>query len=101
MRLVWTRRARADLEEIFDYILQDNPIVAGGVLDRIEEAALSLVEHPGMGRPGRVAGTRELVIAGLPWILPYTAHPDSITILRVLHAARQWPGGFANSGRPL
>ncbi|HSH42504.1 MAG TPA: type II toxin-antitoxin system RelE/ParE family toxin [Arenicellales bacterium] len=100
MRLVWTRRARADLEEIFDYILQDNPTVASSVLDRIGEASLSLVEHPGMGRPGRVAGTRELVVAGLPWILPYTAHPDAVVILRVLHAARQWPGDFDQGDHP-
>jgi len=98
MRLVWTRRARADFEQILDYILQDNPAAAVSVLDRIEEAAGSLVEHPGMGRPGRVAGTRELVVAGLPWILPYLITGDRIAILRVLHAARQWPGDFDNDG---
>lgn len=101
MRLVWTRRGRADLEEIVDYIMQDNPAAAVSVLDCIEETAGDLVDHPGMGRPGRVAGTRELVIAGLPWILPYLATGDRITVLRVLHTARQWPGEFDNgNGEP-
>ena len=94
MKIVWTRSARADLNEIFDHTLQENPRAAGNVLHRIERSALHLADHPGMGRPGRVADTRELMIPGLPWILPYLTGPDTITILRVVHAAMQWPGGF-------
>lgn len=98
MRLAWTRRARADLEAIFEFILEDRPGAAAGVLDRIEAAAASLADHPGLGRPGRVPGTRELVVSGLPWILPYLTEGDRIVVLRVLHAARRWPGGFEGGG---
>ena len=94
MKIVWTSKALADLDEIFDYILRENPHAAVDVLDRIEQAALQLANYPGIGRPGRVASTRELIISDLPWILPYLTRADTVTILRVIHAARQWPGEF-------
>jgi len=94
VKIQWTRGARADLNEIFDYLLQENPGAAAGILDKIEQSAAHLADHPGMGRPGRVEDTRELIIPGLPWILPYLTGPGTITILRVIHAAMQWPGGF-------
>ena len=94
MRIVWTGKARGDLDEIFDHILQESPRAAVNTLDRIEQIAGYLADHPGMGRPGRVRDTRELIIPGLPWILPYLTGPETITILRVIHAAMQWPGDF-------
>lgn len=45
-----------------------------------------------MGRAGRVAGTRELVVADTPYIIPYRVRGDAVEILRVFHAARKWPG---------
>ncbi len=57
---------------------------------------MRLPSHPGMVRPGRVSNTRELIIDGLPWILPYITGPDTLTILRLIHAARQWPDGFGS-----
>jgi addiction module RelE/StbE family toxin len=94
VKIQWTRGARADLNEIFDYLLLENPGAAPEVLDKIEQSAAYLADHPGMGRPGRVKSTRELIIPGLPWILPYLTGPDTITIVRVIHAAMQWPGSF-------
>ena len=94
MKIAWTRVAKGDLDEIFDHILKEDPRAAAEVLGRIEQLAGYLSGHPGMGRPGRVKNTRELIIPGLPWILPYLTGPDTITILRVMHASRQWPGGF-------
>lgn len=91
MNIAWSSVARSDLLAIFDYILQDNPRAAGEVLDRIDEAVLRLADHPGAGRPGRVAETRELVIADLPYVVPYQVQGDRVFILRVLHAARKWP----------
>ena len=91
MSITWSSVARSDLFAIFDYILQDNPRAAAEVLDRIEEAVLRLADHPGAGRPGRVDETRELVIANLPYIVPYQVQGDRVFILRVLHAARRWP----------
>lgn len=91
MIIEWSSAARSDLLAIFDYILEDNRRAAAAVLDRIEEAVSRLSEHPGIGRPGRVEDTRELVIADLPYIVPYQAQADRVFILRVLHAARKWP----------
>jgi toxin ParE1/3/4 len=47
-----------------------------------------------MGRPGRVTGTRELVVDGTPYILPYRVRNRVVQILRVLHGARRWPQRF-------
>ncbi len=51
-----------------------------------------LTDHPGLGRPGRVEGTRELVIARFPYVEPYVHRGDTVTVLRVLHGARKWLG---------
>lgn len=88
--LEWLELARADLLAIVDYISDDNPGAAQRVKDDIEEKAEKLPEFPEMGRPGRVEGTRELV-AWANYILVYEEDAFSVRILRVLHAAQQWP----------
>ena len=70
---------------------QDNPAASARVVDRLQEATDRLARYPDSGRPGRVAGTRELVVAGLAFILPYRVRRRRIEILRVLHTSRQWP----------
>ena len=90
MRLIWTRPASADRKEIREYIAQDNPAAALALDELISEKASRLVDHPGLGRPGRIAGTRELV-AHQNYILIYDTAGDLVRMLRVLHAARQWP----------
>lgn len=92
MRLRWTRRAERDLDEIAEYIGQDSPAAAGRVvLELIDQVESLLPAHPVIGRPGRVLGTRELVIGRLPYIVPYRVRDRYIEILRVLHTARRWP----------
>lgn len=90
MKLAWTRAAAADRREIRDYIAQDNPAAALALDELFSEKASRLVDHPGLGRPGRVAGTRELV-AHQNYILVYDVSGELVRVLRVLHAARQWP----------
>lgn len=93
MRLRWTRLAEADLDSIADYIGQDSPVAAARViLELIDQAETLLTSHVAMGRPGRVIGTRELVIGQLPYIIPYRVREGEIEILRVLHTSRRWPG---------
>ena len=94
MRVRWLRRALANLEAEADYIGEDSPAAARRVVQRIFRAVNLLKKNPAMGRPGRVAGTRELVVAGTPYILPYRVRGDAVEILRVFHAARRWPEGF-------
>ena len=90
MKLVWTRPAAADRREIRAYIAQDNPPAALALDELLSERAVRLIDHPQLGRPGRVNGTRELV-AHRNYILVYDVAADMVRVLRVLHAARQWP----------
>lgn len=57
----------------------------------IEQAVQLLASHPAMGRAGRVEGTRELVVTGTPYIIPYRVREDRVEVLRVFHAAGKWP----------
>ena len=91
MRTRWTRPALADLEGIGDFVAHDNPNAADRIVMRIVEAVEILRDHPHLGRAGRIAGTRELVIPETPYIVPYRVVDDEVQILAVLHAARRWP----------
>jgi len=83
--------ARADLAEMVAYIASDNPVAAYRVHDDIRKQTNLLAIYPEIGRPGRVRGTRELVITGTPYIAAYRFAGDALTILRLLHGARLWP----------
>ncbi len=92
MRLRWTRRAESDLDNIADYIGQDSPEAAARVvLELIDQTEAMLTRHVALGRPGRILGTRELVIGRLPYVVPYRVRDSDIEILRVLHTSRRWP----------
>ncbi len=91
MRIRWLSDAVDDLVGISDYIANDNPNAARNVAERIKNGVDSLKKYPGIGRPGRVEGTRELVVSGLPYLIPYRVKNNVIEILRVLHGARTWP----------
>jgi toxin ParE1/3/4 len=101
MRVRWTDPAQTDFLEILGYIARDNPAAAERVGRRLLSAIDALAAQPRLGRPGRVAGTRELVIARLPYVAIYrmveAAHvaTSQVEVLRVLHGARRWP---ANDG---
>ena len=88
------RLALIDLNEAATFIAQDNPEAANRMVRRIREAVRILSDQPDAGRPGRVHGTRELVIADTPFILPYRVVNNTVQILRVLHGARKWPEQF-------
>lgn len=92
MRLAFARSAASDLESIVDHISQTDPAAARNVFGEIRKAAGTLVEFPHIGRPGRILGTRELILATYPYILVYTADPRSVTVVAVFHAARDIAG---------
>ena len=94
MRVRWTEPAARALESIQDYIAQDNPQAAFEVAQRIRLATGRLEEHPKIGRPGRVLGTYELVIHGIPYIVPYRIRKKEVQILSVYHTSRKWPESF-------
>jgi toxin ParE1/3/4 len=80
----------ANLDAEAEYIAEDNPTAAERVVQKILRAVDLLKQNPAMGRAGRVAGTRELVVAETPYIIPYRVRGDAVEILRVFHAARKW-----------
>jgi len=95
MNLVWTPESLDDLGEIYSYIGEHDRTAAKRMLERIHTIVeLHLPGAPNVGRPGRVAGTRELVVPGTPFIVPYRVTTKTIEILRVYHAARRWPSAF-------
>jgi addiction module RelE/StbE family toxin len=91
MLLQWSAFALADREAIFDYIEADSPRAAIAVDERIRTCVEGLVRFPEMGHPGRIDGTRELVISNTPYIAAYRIADNSVRILRVIHGAQQWP----------
>lgn len=92
MRITWSDEALDDLRSLHAYISKDNPAAAQKmVMAILEIIETQLPEHPHSGRPGRVNGTRELVIAGTPYIVPYRVKAGVIQVLRVYHGARRWP----------
>ncbi len=94
MRVRWLRVALGNLEAIGEYASHDNPPAADRLVHTIYNAVEDLRRFPAMGRPGRVPGTRELVVPGTPYIVPYRVRDDVVEVLRVLHASRRWPKKF-------
>ena len=94
MRITWTEPAARALENTQDYIARDNRRAAFEVAQRVRLAVTQLEDHPKLGRSGRVRGTLELVIPGIPYIVPYRIKCKEIQILSVFHTARKWPEEF-------
>jgi addiction module RelE/StbE family toxin len=87
----WTRRALRRLDRVGADISKDSPAAAERVVARIVSNVAALGDHPALGRPGRIIGTRELVFADIPYIVPYRVTPAAVQILTVMHAAQKWP----------
>ncbi|BCH20730.1 type II toxin-antitoxin system RelE/ParE family toxin [Mesorhizobium sp. L-8-3] len=96
MKLVWAQFAVTDRVRIFGHIEADNARAAVRVDEQIARAVRRLLDFPESGRPGRVAGTREMVVPRTPYIAAYVVTSDRIRILRVLHGAQIWPDEIAD-----
>jgi toxin ParE1/3/4 len=95
MTPIWSPEAIVDLVALRAYIEQDNPGAAQRVaLHIIHNVETLLPNSPEMRRPGRVPRTRELVIPRTPFIVPYRLVGNATHVLRIFHAARQWPETF-------
>ena len=90
LKLEWKATAIADLLAIVDYMSDDNPDAAQALKDEIEAKTSRLPDNPQLYRVGRVDGTREMVVRP-NYIVIYAEDTIAVTILRVLHAAQQWP----------
>ncbi|MBP7660485.1 MAG: type II toxin-antitoxin system RelE/ParE family toxin [Burkholderiaceae bacterium] len=89
MRVRWLRRALRNLDEEAAHIATDDPAAARLVVGRVLAAVAALEDQPALGRPGRVPGTRELVVPRTRYLVPYRARGDAIEILRVFHTSRR------------
>lgn len=89
MRIAWTRPALRDLPAIWAYVAQDKPDAAARLVACLKEAADLLSEQPHIGRAGRIAETRELVVSGTPYILVYRVRAGRVQILAALHGMRR------------
>jgi toxin ParE1/3/4 len=91
MRIRWTEGANGNLDQVEEYIAQDNPPSAIATVNKIIETAQILTDYPTIGKRGRERGTRELVVAGLPYIVIYAVQREELVILRVLHTSMKYP----------
>jgi toxin ParE1/3/4 len=94
MRVRWTTPAREQFVSAYEYIAEENRAAAVRTANKIWKSTELLARHPMAGREGRVAGTRELVIRGTPFIVAYRLERNEVSILAVMHAARKWPDEF-------
>jgi toxin ParE1/3/4 len=90
LKIYWLEKAAMDLEEAFEFISFDNPPAAENEVNKVLAAVELLSINPAMGKAGRVAKTRELVVAGTPYIVIYRVKNNRLEILRIFHGARQW-----------
>lgn len=91
MKIIWSRRAIRHLVSVRDYIAQDSPQSAPDVAAKILAAVDQLSLHPNLGRPGRIAGTRELVVPNTPYINPYRIRGERLELIAVFHGRQSWP----------
>jgi len=91
VKLRWLQFGSVSLRRHVEFIAHENPAAAAGVRRRIRSAVLRLLDFPESGRMGQVPGTRELVVANLPYIVVYRVTGDVVEILRVFHTASDWP----------
>ena len=91
----WTEQAIRQLDHAQDYItLSNSDKVATRIIEHIVNSVQQLVMFPISGRPGRVPGTRELVISGTPFLVAYAVEKHRIVVLAIYHGAQQWPETF-------
>lgn len=93
MQVKWLSKALQNLDDEAEYIAKEDPAAARLVVQRIFNAISLLADNPALGNPGRIHGTRELVVPDTRYIIPYRVRPrlDRIEILRVFHASRRLP----------
>lgn len=90
MKVYWTPEAEQDRIEIWDFIASDEPLAASRMDELFSATVTKLKDFPEMGKPGKVAGTREL-IPHESYRLVYQVEGQAVWILAVVHTARMWP----------
>lgn len=91
MKVLWSPTAERNADAIWEYIAQDDIDAADRIRTALDAAAERLGIHPRLGKSGRARKTRELVVAGTPYLLIYRVSPKKVEIARVLHGRQDWP----------
>ena len=91
MTIVWSARAVRHLARLRAVIARDRPVAAENVGASVLASVGRLALHPGLGRAGRVPGTRELVVKGTPYVVPYRVRNERLEIIAVFHGRQRWP----------
>lgn len=91
MQVKWLRKALQNLDEEAAYIAQDDPSAARLTVQRVMAAVAMLADQPGLGRPGRVPGTRELIVLKTRYLVPYRVRGGTVEVLRVFHSSQRLP----------
>ena len=91
MNIVWSRQAIRHLVQLRNYIAKDSEQNAALTASRILKAVDLLQSHPETGRPGRINGTRELIVPDTPWIIPYRIRRERLELIAVFHGRQKWP----------
>jgi toxin ParE1/3/4 len=89
--VVWSPRAIEHLAHLRSFIAHDHPGAANRIADALLEAVERAADLPNLGRAGRVAGTRELVVPGTPYLIPYRLRGDRLEVIAVFHGRHKWP----------
>ena len=92
MKIVWTKRAERHVRSAYRYWSNEKSETAADLmLERILSTVELLERNPDIGRPGRIATSRELILTPLPFVLAYRVRRDKIEIAALIHGARKWP----------
>jgi toxin ParE1/3/4 len=90
-RIRWSPAAADDLEAIYNYLSEHHPSLVQSTIRRLYDGARSLKQFPNRGRAGQKEGTRELVMAPMPYVIVYSVEPQMVHILRLVHASEERP----------
>ena len=88
MQVRWLRKALRSLDEEAAYMATDDPGAARKIVDGVLHAVAMLADQPGLGHPGRLPGTRELIVSRTRYLAPYRVRGDIVEVLRVFHSSR-------------
>ena len=94
VKIIWSPEALDHLTAIRDYIAEDSPKASARTAQSILDCVALPAAQPGVGRPGRLLGTRELVVAGTNYIIPYRLRRGRLELLAVFHGRQKWPSSL-------
>jgi plasmid stabilization system protein ParE len=91
LKVVWSSRSIDQLQALREFIAKDSESSAAAIARRILDAIELLKSHPNLGRPGRITGTRELIVPQTPFVVPYRVRAGRLELIGIFHGRQRWP----------